>query len=100
MDDLLCPSDARNNSLRSRLLYALRIFGIYRRRAMHSSYLPGIAIVSIHKSELGFANPNCVCQHGLEYGLQLAWRGADNPQDIRRCGLLLQRFSEVGGALP
>src|SRR6516225_9777506 len=86
MDDLLCPGDARNNSLRSWLLCALlRVFGIFRRRTMHSSHLPGIAIVSIHESELGFANPNCVCQHGLEYGLQLAGRRADDAQHVGCC---------------
>ena len=50
-------------------------------------------------AKLGIANAGRVRQHGLEHGLQLARRAADDLEHLRRRGLLLQRFAEIVGAL-
>src|SRR5262249_6826907 len=42
----------------------------------------------------GAADPHRVLQHGLEYRLQLPWRTADDPHNLRGGGLLLQRLGE------
>ena len=47
-----------------------------------------------HGAETGFADAGCIFQHGLEHGLQLAWRTGNNAQHLRCGGLLLQRLAQ------
>ena len=76
MNNLIGPSDARNDGLRSRPLISalLQVFGVRQRRTVNCCNFPGVAIVSIHKSEFGLANPYRVLQRGLEDRPQLARR--------------------------
>ena len=57
-----------------------------------SNHAKGICVVQVEISENGLADARCALQHGLEYRSQLAGRGADNPQHLRRGFLSLQRF--------
>jgi hypothetical protein len=75
--------DARSSGPRSRA----------RKEAKHVA-IPGIDI-----SKLGVADANGLLQHGLEHGLQIARRTADDLEHLRRGRLLLQRFRELDGAL-
>src|SRR5262249_15938372 len=52
------------------------------------------------RAELGVACARGVLQHRLEHRLQLAWRAADDLQDLRGSGLLLQRFGQFARACP
>src|SRR6266705_3322788 len=99
MDRLLGPSDARDDRLRSWPLALMRVFGICRCRSVNSGDLPGITIVSIHKSEFGLADAHGVLQHSVEDRTQLARRTADDAQYLRCRGLLLQRLTEIGSTL-
>src|SRR5262245_55082691 len=40
-----------------------------------------------------FANAHRVCEHGLEYRLQLPWRARDDPEHFGGRSLLLQRLA-------
>src|SRR5262249_6688516 len=68
-------------------------------RAIHGDSAESISFTQIHGAELGCADTRRILQHGLEHRLQLAGRTADNLQHLRGRGLLLQRFTEVVGAL-
>jgi len=50
-------------------------------------------------SKVSVADANSLLQHGLEHGLQIARRAANDFEYVRRRSLLLQRLNEVGGAL-
>ena len=52
-----------------------------------------------HIAEFGVANADGVLQHCCKHRLKIAGRPADDLKHLRRGRLLLQRFSEVGGAL-
>jgi hypothetical protein len=54
-----------------------------------------VSIVQVQYAELCTAEPGCIRQHGLEHSLQLAGRSADDLEDLRGRGLLLQRLGEV-----
>src|SRR5262249_50758626 len=46
-------------------------------------------------AELGLADAGRIFEHRLEHRLQFAWRAADDLQDLRGSGLLLQRLGEL-----
>jgi hypothetical protein len=52
------------------------------------------SVVQEKIAELGLADAGCVLQHGLEHRLQTALRAADDLEDLRGRGLLLQRLGE------
>jgi hypothetical protein len=101
MDDLLGPGDARNDGFGSWPLVSvlLQIFGIRWHRTMYCRDLPGIAIVSIRKSEFRVADAHGILEDGSEYRLKIAWRAADNLEHLRRGRFLLQRFVALTGEL-
>ena len=66
--------------------------------AVHRDCAEGIALAKKQGAELGLADARRVLQHGLEHGLQLAGRAADDTQDLRRRRLLLQRLAQLVGA--
>ena len=68
---------------------------IGRRRTVQRGHAEGISLAKEQIAKLGLAEPGCVPQQGLEHGLQLARRVADNLEHLRRRRLLLQRFGKV-----
>ena len=58
-----------------------------------------LAVETEQGAELGLANACGVFQHGLEHGLQLAGRTADDLEHLGGRGLLLQRLAQIVGAL-
>src|SRR5262245_45879617 len=69
--------------------------GKCRRYVVNRSVTKESSVTQVECAELGTAEPSCVRQDGLEYGLQLAGRTRDNAQDLRGGGLLLQRFTQL-----
>ena len=47
---------------------------------------------------VGLAQPRCRFDERIEHGLELEGRAADDLQNLRRRGLLLQQLLEVAGA--
>src|SRR5215813_2939794 len=45
----------------------------------------------------GLAKPRRVREDGLEYGLEVSWRTADDAKDLRARCLLLQRLVQLAG---
>src|SRR5262249_30188741 len=64
-------------------------------RAMYCHDAEGIAFAEHERAELGVAYARGVLQHGLEHGLQVAGRTADDLQHLRGRGLLLQRLAQL-----
>ena len=62
---------------------------------MRRSDAKNLSFAEIHVSELGLANARRVCEHGLEYRLQLPGRRRDDLQHLGGRGLLLQRLAEI-----
>ncbi len=58
-----------------------------------------VSIVKAQGSKLGVADARRILQYGLEDGLEFAGRTGDDTQNLARRGLLLQRFTEIVGAL-
>src|SRR6516164_8753717 len=58
-----------------------------------------IALTEKQGAESGFAELCRIRQHGLEHGLKLARRRADDTQHFRCRSLLLQRFGQLARAL-
>ena len=58
-----------------------------------------ICAIEVQRAEPGLADAGRLLQHGLKHGLKLAWRAADDLQDLGGRGLLLQRFTQIVGAL-
>src|SRR5262249_1916683 len=63
-------------------------------RSMHGDGPEPAALAKPHDAELCFADAGCVLQHGLEHGLQVAGRPADDLQHLGSRRLLLQRLGE------
>ena len=68
---------------------------IGRRRTVQRGHAEGISLAKEQIAKLGLAEPGRVPQQGLEHGLQLARRVADNLEHLRGRGLLLQCFGKV-----
>src|SRR5262245_65396802 len=73
----------------------LEKFGKSRWRVKHGRWVEHIAVVAVHCAEFGLADADCFLKHGLEYGLQLAWRRTYDAEDFRCRGLLLQRLAQL-----
>jgi len=54
-------------------------------------------VEAVQRAEFRLANASGVVQHRLEYGLQFARRGRDDPEHLRGSSLLLQRLVEFAG---
>ena len=65
-----------------------------RRCIVHCGETESVSFVEIQRSEFGLADARRVFQHGLEDRFQRAWRARDDPQHLRRRGLLLHRLGE------
>ena len=59
---------------------------------LHRGNREGFAIEEQHMSEFRVADAYSVLQHCIEHRVKLAGRGADNPENLRRRRLLLQRL--------
>src|SRR5262249_11747550 len=59
------------------------------RRTVHRDRAKGISLAQEQVAKLGIAQSRRILQHGLEHGLELARRTADDTQDLRGRGLLL-----------
>jgi hypothetical protein len=53
------------------------------------------SVIQVQVAELCVAEPSCVCQHGIEDGLQFSRRTTDDAEHLRGRRLLLQRFGEL-----
>ena len=71
-----------------------------RRHAEHRGGIEEFVVISEQDAEFRVANPYRILQHGLEYRLQLAGRAGDDTQHLGCRGLLVERFTEIIGALP
>jgi hypothetical protein len=58
-----------------------------------------LSLPKIERAKLGVAYADGLLQHGCKHRLKIAGRAADDLEDLRGRGLLLQRFAEVGCAL-
>src|SRR5216684_6807316 len=67
---------------------------VSRWRVVHRSGAEAIALAEVKRTELGLADASGVLQHGLEHGLQLSRRAADDLQHISGGGLLLEGFAQ------
>src|SRR5215475_7574091 len=96
MDRLLRFEDAAESTSWPRSLWsALPELGKCRRHSDHCGRAHGTVLVTKQNSKGGFADARRVFQHGLENGLQLARRTADNLEHIGGGGLLLERFAQL-----
>ena len=66
---------------------------------MRGNEIQGIPVVAIDISKAGMTNAGRILQHLCESKLQISWGAANNVEHLRGRSLLLQRLSEVGGAL-
>ena len=69
--------------------------GISRRRIVHGNDTKAVAFFKRQYAELRLADARGVLQHGVEYRLQIARRGADDTEHVRRRGLLLQGLRAI-----
>src|SRR6202790_1629017 len=101
MGDLSCARQPTKTGVRARAHWAVLLPepAIGWRNIVQVRRVITLAIVEQDVAEFGFANPQSVREHRLKYGLHIARRSADDPEHLRRCGLLLQRFAEIVGAL-
>jgi hypothetical protein len=60
--------------------------------------LKAFAVEGVENAELRAAKLHCLFQHGVEHDVEPAVRVADGVQDVRRRGLVFQRFGELAGA--
>src|SRR6516164_3992965 len=76
LDDLLSGCDPAERGIRRRSEQQLASarFGICRRRVVQGDRAKCVAFAEPKRAEFGLADANCVLEHGLEYGLQLARR--------------------------
>jgi hypothetical protein len=74
---------------------ALPELGKCRRHAEHGNRPPRAVLEAKQHAEAGFAEAHGIRQHGLEHGRELAGRPRNDPQHLRRRGLLFQRLSKV-----
>src|SRR5206468_1216255 len=63
-----------------------------RRHVLHGLRAEYVAVITEENAEIGLAKARRVREHGLEHGLQLAWRTADDAEHFRGGRLLLQRL--------
>src|SRR5215467_250866 len=56
--------------------------------------------MKVQSAEICLAKTRSVCKHGVKYRGELARRTRYDTQHLRGRGLLLQRFGEIGCALP
>src|SRR3974390_2033216 len=75
-------------SLRS----ALPELGKCWRHSDHCSRAHGTILITKQDTKAGFADAHCIFQHGLEHGLELAGRTADDLEHVGGGGLLLKRL--------
>src|SRR5580704_5747709 len=66
---------------------------------MCTDEVQGITVPAVNSPEGGIADTRGFFQHGVKYGLQIAWKAADDLEHIRGCRLLFQRRRQVSGAL-
>ena len=102
MDYLLRDDDTPKGRVRRRLeqLVACARLDIGGRRVVRSSHTEGVSVAEVQIAKLGLADAHGVCQHGLEHRLQLAGRARNDAEHLGSCGLLLQRFGKIVGAMP
>src|SRR5262249_14803962 len=60
--------------------------------------MEGISFAEPQSAVAGLTEPRRVREDGLEYGLQIAWRCADDAEDLGGRCLLLQRFAQLAAA--
>jgi hypothetical protein len=77
----------------------IEVFRIGRRHAELCDRGVGSVLVAEQNPDLGLADAGRVHQHGLEDGLELPGRARNDLQHVRGRGLLLQRLTEIVGAL-
>ena len=54
-----------------------------------------LPLPEVQHAKLGLADAGRLLQHGLKHGLKLAWRAADDTQDLGGRCLLLQRLAQL-----
>jgi len=78
---------------------ALPGLGKRRRDAAHGGGVERLAIEARQETELGLAQPHRLFEHRVEHWGEIAGRAVDDPQYLRRRGLLVERFRQFGGAV-
>src|SRR5262249_50245268 len=58
-------------------------------------HLEELAIILADVTMLRAYEPDGVCNHRVQYGLEFSGWGCNNPQHLSRCGLLVQCLGEV-----
>jgi hypothetical protein len=97
---LLGGGDPAKTGARAGTKYGMEppMFGKCRRHVVMRHIAKTIAFIEVEHPELGPADAGCARQHCLEHRLQLARRAADDLQDLRGRGLLLQRLAQLARA--
>src|SRR6266568_2824502 len=54
-----------------------------------------VCAIEVQRAELGFAQPRCIRQDGLEHRLQVTGQTGDDVQHLRGRRLLLQRLGKL-----
>jgi hypothetical protein len=79
--------------------FAAQEIAVCGRRAVRRSNTEIVAIAQPKVAKLGPADPHRILQYGLEDRLKLPQRTADDPQNLRGAGLLLQSLSKLPSCL-
>src|SRR5262249_23615237 len=97
MDNVLCPGEAAKWSIRMGADdgFTLPQLGVGRRGAVERNRSERTIFVQRHGAEVRLAYAGRVFQHRLEYRLKLARRAADDTEDLRSRGLLLQCLAQI-----
>ena len=83
----------------SKLVRMGRLIGAKLRRLAGAGHEPqSVPLAQGDRALVGAAKPNCRIDQRSEDWLQVEGRAADDLEHIGGCGLLLQRFGELGGA--
>src|SRR6516162_6880464 len=73
-------------------------FTVSSRCAVDRGHAKKVTLSKPQVAELSLTDANSLLQHGVKHGLQITRRTADDLEDFRCRGLLLQRLGEVRGA--
>ncbi len=95
MDGLLRLQKPTNSVSRVRARrVSPKVLAVLWRHVLQRDGMKDAAVVAKEHAKISLAKARRLREHGLEHGLQLAWRTADHPEHFRRCGLLFQRLAE------
>src|SRR5215475_5194402 len=59
-----------------------------------SDHVDELAIVSVHRTKESTTQFDRMLRDRIKHGLQISWRATNNPKNVARGGLLLQRLAK------